>query len=173
MFPSRFKSVCLKFQSYLELPIKLCLKAFVYILEDPPLLKPVNATIKPEKPASSVSYVGSNAIDGDPSTFSAADYRSPDKKGFWFDIDFGRNYLFVYFKCLLLTNQGFELTIATTESRVGEKYLGYFVTAKCKNQPQTFRSSYKVIKGRYVQLKPRSTGAFTTLKLAEIEFYGI
>ena len=151
----------------------MCLKVYIYILEDPPLLKPVKATIKPEKPAFSVSYVGSNAIDGDPSTFSAADYQSPDKKDFWFDIDFGRNYLFVYFKCLLLTNQGFELTMAATQSRVAEKTLGFFVVAKCKNEPQTFRSSYKVIKGRYVQLRPKSTGAFTTFKLAEIEFYGI
>ena len=116
------------------------------------------------------SYVASNAIDGDLSTYTAAKFLPPHKVYFYLWIYFGKTYLFVYIKCKLLSGQGFNLHIGRDEQLPGTKWVGYMSSSNCNNEPRSFKTVYKMVKGRYARLL--HTKAFAEFKLAEIEFYG-
>ena len=145
-------------------------KVIFLFIENPVVIQPERASMDQTKLSHDNSYAASNAIDGDHNTYTAAEFLPPDKVHFYLWSYFEKTYLFVYVKCKLLSGQGFNLHIGIDEQLPGTKWVGYISSNNCNNEPRSFKTAYKMVKGRYARLLHRK--AFAEFKLAEIEFYG-
>ena len=151
--------------------MSFCWNYFCFI-ENPVLLQPDRASMGETKPSSKNSFAASNAIDGDLNTYTAAEFNKMDKNHFYLWIHFGKTYLFVYMRCKLLNYQGFHLRIGVDEKLSGSKWLGYMGSNYCNYNARSFKTTYKMVKGRYARLSHPGNGASGEFRLAEIEFYG-